>query len=121
MKLLKEAQPDQSEAQWTICTKWCHSNQVDVGAPPNKSIADFLLYLFKDRKLQLSTTDGLHISHYKLESSPINIRKDENLTRLLDSFIETGPRVIGESPPEIFPWCFNNLQRLLLKPLKRPP
>ena len=41
-----------------VFTKWCHSNQVDFWAPPIKSIADFLLYLFLDRKLQPSIIDG---------------------------------------------------------------
>ena len=39
------------EAKWVIFTKWCLSNQVDFRASPVKSIADFLLYLFQDRKL----------------------------------------------------------------------
>ena len=47
--LLKEDQPDPSEAKWTIFTKWCLSNQVDFRAPPLTAIADFPLYLFQDR------------------------------------------------------------------------
>ena len=46
------------EAKWTIFTKWCLSNQVDFRAPALKAIADFLLYLFQDRKLQPSSIDG---------------------------------------------------------------
>ena len=46
------------EAKWTIFTKWCLSNQVDFRAPPLKAIADFLLYLFQDKKLQPGTIDG---------------------------------------------------------------
>ena len=45
------------EAKWTIFTKWL-SNQVDFRAPPLKAIADFLQYLFQDRKLQPGTIDG---------------------------------------------------------------
>ena len=40
------------EAKWSIFTKWCLTNQVDFRASPVKSVADFLLYLFQDRKLQ---------------------------------------------------------------------
>ena len=46
------------EAKWTIFTKWFLSNQVEFRAPPLKTIADFLLYLFQDRKLQPGTIDG---------------------------------------------------------------
>ena len=40
------------EVKWKIFTKWCVSNWVDFRSPPVKSLADFLLYLFQDRKLQ---------------------------------------------------------------------
>ena len=46
------------EAKWTILTKWCVTNQVDFRSPPVKSVADFLLYLFEDKKLQPSTIEG---------------------------------------------------------------
>ena len=75
------------EAKWTIFTKWCLSNQVDFRAPPLKVKADFLLYLFQDRKLQPGTIDGYRSAIAdKLGNSSINVSKDENLTRLLDSF-----------------------------------
>ena len=54
---------------------------------PCKLVADFLMYLFQDRKLQPSTIDGYRSDIAdRLGDSPINISKDENLTRLLDSF-----------------------------------
>ena len=40
------------EAKWAIFTKWCVTNQVDFRSPPVKSVADFLMYLFEDKKLQ---------------------------------------------------------------------
>ena len=45
------------EAKWTIFTKCCITNQVDLRIPPVKSVADFLMYLFEERKLQPSTID----------------------------------------------------------------
>ena len=57
-RLLRENQLDQSMRQ-----KWCLSNRVDFRAPLIKSIADFLLYLFQNRKFQPSTIDGLQVSH----------------------------------------------------------
>ena len=68
-------QSDASLTRWTS------------GHPLVKSVADFLMYLFQDRKLQPSTIDGYRSAIAdKLGNSPINISKDENLTRLLDSF-----------------------------------
>ena len=81
------------EAKWTLFTKWCISNQVDFRTPPVKSVADFLMYLFEDRKLQPSTIDGYRSAIAdKLGSSTLNISKDENLTRLLDSFHRDRPK-----------------------------
>ena len=71
------------EAKWTIFTKWCITNQVDFRSPPVKSVADFLMYLFEDRKLQPSTIDGYRSAIAdKLGNLTLNISKDENLTRL---------------------------------------
>ena len=81
------------EAKWTIFTKWCLSNQVDFRAPPLKAIADFLLHLFQEKKLQPSTIDGYRSAIAdKLGNSTINVSKDENLTRLLDSFHRDRPK-----------------------------
>ena len=80
------------EAKWAIFTKWCVSNQVEFWAPPVKSVADFLLYLFEDRKLQPSTVDGYRsVIADKLGNATFNISKDDNLIRLLDSFHRDRP------------------------------
>ena len=81
------------EAKKAIFTKWCITNQVDFRAPPVKSVADFLMYLFEDRKLQPSTIDGYRSAIAdKLGNLTLNISKDENLTRLLDSFHRDRPK-----------------------------
>ena len=46
------------EAKRISFTKRYHSNQADFRVPSIRSLADFLLYLFQDRKLQPSTIDG---------------------------------------------------------------
>ena len=81
------------EAKWAIFTKWCNTNQVDFRSPPVKSVADFLMHLFEDRKLQPSTIDGYRSAIAdKLGSTTVNISKDDNLTRLLESFHRDRPK-----------------------------
>ena len=81
------------EAEWTIFTKWCVTNQVEFRSPPVKSVADFLMYLFEDKKLQPSTIDGYRSAIAdKLGDTSVNISKDDNLTHLLDSFHRDRPR-----------------------------
>ena len=102
------------EAKWSIFTKWCLSNQVDFRAPPLKAIADFLLYLFQERKLQPGTIDRYRSAIAdKLGNVPVNVSKDENLTRLLDSFHRDRPK----GRRGILSW---NLSLVLLQLTKAP-
>ena len=81
------------EAKWAIFTKWCVTNQVDFRAPPVKLVADFLMYLFEDKKLQPSTIDGYRSAIAdKLGNTAVNISKDDNLTHLLESFHRDRPK-----------------------------
>ena len=74
------------EAKWAIFTKWCVTNQVDFRSPPVKSVADFLM-------LQPSTIDGYRSAIAdKLGNTTVNISKDDNLTRLLESFHRDRPK-----------------------------
>ena len=46
------------KSKWAIFIKWCKSNEVEIQSPSVNQIADFLLHLFKERKLQPSTIEG---------------------------------------------------------------
>ena len=107
------------EAKWTIFTKWCLSNQVDVRAPPLKAIADFLLHLFQDKKLQPGTIDGYRSAIAdKPGNSTINVSKDENLTRLLDSFHRDRPKGKRGIPSWNLSVVLHQLTKAPFEPLK---
>ena len=90
------------KSKWTIFVKWCDSHKVDFRSPSVNQIADFLLYLFKDRKLQPSTIDGYRTAIADMVGNQeVNISKDENLTRLLDSFHRDKPK--GRRGVPLFP------------------
>ena len=94
---------------------------MDFRAPPVKSVTDFLMYLFQDRKLQPSTIDGYRSAIVdKLGNSPININKNENLTRLLDSFHRDRPKGLKGIPSRNLSLVCTSWQRLPLNQLKRP-
>ena len=81
------------KSKWAIFVKWCDSHKVDFRLPSVNQIADFLLYLFKERKLQPSTIDGYRTAIADIVGNQeVNISKDENLTRLLDSFHRDKPK-----------------------------
>ena len=99
--------------------KWCITNKVDFRAPPVKSVADFLMYLFQDRKLQPSTIDGYRSAIAdKLGSSSINISKDENLTRLLDSFHRNRPKGRRGIPSWNLSLVLHQLTKAPFEPIK---
>ena len=107
------------ESKWTIFTKWCITNQVDFRAPPVKSVADFLMYLFQDRKLQPSTMDGYRSAIAdKLGNSSFNINKDENLTRLLDSFHRDRPKGRRGIPSWNLSLVLHQLTKAPFEPIK---
>ena len=107
------------EAKWTIFTKWCLSNQVDFRAPLLKAIADFLLHLFQDKKLQPGTIDGYRSAIAdKLGNSTINVSKDENLTRLLDSFHRDRPKGRRGIPSWNLSLVLHQLTKAPFEPLK---
>ena len=107
------------EAKWTIFTKWCFSNQVDFKSPPLKSVADFLLYLFEVKNLQPSTIDGYRSAIAdKLGNLTVNVSKDDNLTRLLDSFHRDRPKGRRGIPSWNLSLVLHQLTKAPFEPLK---
>ena len=107
------------EAKWTFFTKWCITNQADFRAPPVKSVADFLVYLFEDRKLHPSTIDGYRSAIAdKLGNLSFNISKDENLTRLLDSFHRDRPKGRRGIPSWNLSLVLHQLTKAPFEPIK---
>ena len=81
------------ESKWSIFVRWCEEHKVDFRSPSIKQISDFLLYLFQEKHLQPSTIDGYRTAiSDKIGNGQVNIGKDENLTRLLDSFHRDKPK-----------------------------
>ena len=107
------------EAKWTIFTKWCITHQVDFRSPPIKSVADFLLYLFEDKKLQPSTIDGYRsVIADKLGNAKVNISKDDNLTRLLESFHRDRPKGRRGIPSWNLSLVLHQLTKAPIEPLR---
>ena len=107
------------EAKWAVFTKWCITNKVDFRSPPVKSVADFLMYLFEDRKLQPSTIDGYRSAIAdKLGNLTLNISKDENLTRLLDSFHRDRPKGRRGIPSWNLSLVLHQLTKAPFEPIK---
>ena len=118
LRLLKEDQPDLSMRQ---SGPFLQSGASVIRAPPLKAIADFLLHLFQDKKLQPGTIDGYRSAIAdKLGNSTINVSKDENLTRLLDSFHRDRPKGRRGIPSWNLSLVLHQLTKAPFEPLKEP-
>ena len=108
------------ESKWTIFTKWCIANQVDFRSPPVKSVADLLMYLFEDKKLQPSTIDGYRSAIAdKLGDTIVNVSKDDNLTRLLESFHRDRPKGRRGIPSWNLSLVLHQLTKAPFEPLRK--
>ena len=87
---------------------------MDFRSPSLSQMADFLLHLFQEKHLQPNTIDGYRTAIVdKIGNDKVNISKDENLTRLLESFHRDKPRgLIG-----VTSWNIS----LVLHQLTKPP
>ena len=108
------------EAKWAVFIKWCETSQVDFRNPSIKQIADFLLHLFQEKNLQPSTIDGYRSAIAdKLGNTSINVGKDENLTRLLDSFHRDRPKGRRGVPAWNLSLVLHQLTKAPFEPLRK--
>ena len=110
------------QAKWAVFVRWCESSQVDFRSPSVKQIADFLLHLFQEKNLQPSTIDGYRSAIAdKLGNSSLNVSKDENLTRLLDSFHRDRPKGRRGIPSWNLSLVLHQLTKPPFEPLRKAP
>ena len=108
------------KSKWAIFVKWCQSNEVDFRSPSLNQIADFLLYLYKDRNLQPSTIDGYRTAIADmLGNDSLKISSDENLTRLLDSFHRDKPKGRRGVPSWNLSLVLSQLSKAPFEPLRK--
>ena len=108
------------EAKWAVFIRWCETSQVDFRNPSIKQIADFLLHLFQEKNLQPSTIDGYRSAIAdKLGDTSINVGKDDNLTRLLDSFHRDRPKGRRGVPAWNLSLVLHQLTKAPFEPLRK--
>ena len=108
------------KSKWAIFLKWCDSHEVDFRSPSISQIADFLLYLFKERNLQPSTIEGYRTAIADMVGNDrLAISKDENLSRLLDSFHRDKPKGGRGIPSWNLSLVLHQLTKAPFEPLRK--
>ena len=93
---------------------------MDVRSPSLNQVAEFLLFLFKEKNLQPSTIDGYRTAIAdKIGCDKVNFGKDENLTRLLDSFHRDKPKGLRGVPSWNLSLVLHQLTQSPFEPLRK--
>ena len=74
------------DSRWNIFAKWCKSKGISPWEVSIQQIADFLLSLFKEGSLKVSTIEG-----YKSDNSGLEVGKDPHLCALVNGFYTERP------------------------------
>ena len=89
-------------------------------SPSVNQIADFLLHLFTERNLQPSTIEGYRTAIADMVGNDkLNISKDENLNRLLDSFHRDKPKGRRGVPSWNLSLVLHQLTKAPFEPLRK--
>ena len=120
LRLLRDSTRAVYKSKWAIFVKWCDSHEVDFRSPSISQIADFLLYLFKERSLQPSTIEGYRTAIADMvDNDRLAISKDENLSRLLDSFHRDKPKGRRGIPSGNLSLVLHQLTKAPFEPLRK--
>ena len=101
------------EGKWKVFSDWCGSLDIDPFLATIPQLADFLVYLFQERRLAPSTVEGYRTSLAGALRHRLEVGRDKDLTALIQSFYQERPRVRRIIPS----WDLS----LVLLALTKPP
>ena len=109
------------DAKWIVYSRWCHRRKVNLVSAPLTVIADFLIYLFSEKKYQISTVKGYRsvISNTLKLKTGNRIRSNPVLSELIRSFELQGTVQRSLTPKWDLSLVLVCLQKAPYKPLHK--
>ena len=109
------------DVKWTTYTRWYHRKKVNLVSAPLTVIANFLIYLFSEKKYQISTIKGYRfmISNTLKFKTSNRIGSDPVLSELIRSFELQCPVQRSVSPKWDLSWVLVCLQKAPYEPLHK--
>ena len=109
------------DAKWTIFSNWCHTKKVNPISAPITDIADFLIFLFSEKKCQISTIKGYRstISNTLKFKTGNRIGSNPVLSELIRSFELQRPVQRSLTPKWDLSWVLVCLQKPPFEPLDK--
>ena len=109
------------DTKWTIFSNWCHTKKVNPISAPITVIADFLIFLFSEKKCQISTIKGYRsmISNTLKFKTGNRIGSNPVLSELIRSFELQRPVQRSLTPKWDLSWVLVSLQKPPFEPLDK--
>ena len=109
------------DAKWIIFSNWCHTKKVNPISAPITVIADFLIFLFSEKKCQISTIKGYRsmISNTLKFKTGNRIGSNPVLSELIRSFELQRPVQRSLTPKWDLSWVLVCLQKPPFEPLDK--
>ena len=105
------------ESEWKVFGEWCHVKQINPVKATVQQLADFLIFLFEEKKLAISSIQGYRSCISKVFlARGIDISHDRDLNMLVRNFAIERPVQHREAPR----WDLMVVLRLLMKPPFEP-
>ena len=105
------------ESKWKVFGEWCHVKQINPVKGTVQQLADFLIFLFEEKKLAISSIQGYRSCISKVFlARGIDISHDRDLNMLVRNFAIERPVQHREAPR----WDLMVVLRLLMKPPFEP-
>ena len=105
------------ESKWKVFGEWCHVKQINPVKAIVQQLADFLIFLFEEKKLAISSIQGYRSCISKVFlARGIDISHDRDLNMLVRNFAIERPVQHREAPR----WDLMVVLRLLMKPPFEP-
>ena len=109
------------DSKWVVYSSWCHRKKVNPVSAPLTIITDFLIYLFSEKKYQISTIKGYRsmISNTLKFKTGNRVGSNPVLSELIRFFELQGPVQRSLTPKWDLSWVLVCLQKAPYQPIHK--
>ena len=109
------------DTKWVVFSNWCCKKKVNLVSVPITVIADFLIFLFSEKKYQISTIKGYRsmISNTLKFKTGNRVGSNPVLSELIRSFVLQRPVQRSLTPKWDLSWVLVCLQKAPFEPLHK--
>ena len=110
------------DGKWKIWENWCNEEHIDPFYPSNPQVADFLIWLFEEKKWEVITIKGYRsaLSSALKHHTGLNVGKDQDISDLFEDFKRERPRKKHVQPEWDVAFVLWSLTQPPFEPIRDP-